>query len=497
MIENNLPALQVVITLVAAPICAMLPRANIAWLFTSIATALAFAVSIMLTISVYGGEVISYEMGNWKAPFGIVYQVDMLSALMLVLISGMGFIVALYGYSSVKAEIEKEKRPLFYSTYLLCLSGLLGIVITNDAFNVYVFLEISSLATYALIAMGKDRRALLSSFEYLILGTIGATFILIGIGLIYSMLGTLNINDMASKISLAEDSLPIKAALVFFVIGVALKIAMFPLHLWLVNSYTNAPSMASSFLSATATKVGIYVLIRVIYSIFGAEYVFAAFPLGKILVTFGVLAILAGSMVAMFQDNVKRMLAYSSVAQIGYIILAIGLKSELALAAALIHICAHAISKGALFMSVGCVSLQKEGSRFSDFKGVGKEMPMTMMVFVIAGLSLVGVPFTAGFISKWYLLQASLGVDLWLVFILLIFSSLLALIYIWRVVEYAFFMEPDKGSVVAKESGFSLLIPMWALIVAIVFFGVYSSPITKIAMSIAQSLIGINISNQG
>ena len=491
MILSNLPALQVVLPLLAAPVCSAIPARKLAWIFTCIVTSLSLVISLYLADQVSAGGAISYEMGNWKTPFGIEYNVDALSVFFLVLVSAIATITSIYSYSSLQNEIAQKKQPYFYTVFLLCFAGLLGIVITNDAFNLYVFLEISSLATYALISMGKDRRALFASFQYLILGTMGATFILIAVGLLYMMTGSLNISDIATKIPAISNTAPIQAALAFFTVGLALKIAIFPLHVWLTNAYTNAPSFVSAFLSATATKVAIYVLIRIFFTLFGYEFSFKDLPLPQILVILSLFAIIIGSLVAVFQGNVKRMLAYSSVAQIGYILLGISLATQEGLSASLMHLFNHSLAKAGLFMAVGCLALQTGSARLDSLHGIGKKMPITTAAFLISGLSLIGVPLTAGFISKWYLLQALIEQNLWHIFIALIVSSILALIYIWRVIEVAYFKDRVTDNNKIKEAPFLMLLPLWAITLLTIFFGLYSAPIVEFSQNAAQYLFNI------
>lgn len=488
MIIQNLPALQVLIPLIAAPICSLLPFRRNAWTFAAIITFLTFACSVQLLLNVYSGGEILYVMGGWLAPYGIEYRIDLLSSMFLVLISGIGSFSIVYALHSVEREVDIAKHNLFYTAYLLALAGLLGIVATNDIFNIYVFLEISSLATYSLVAMGKDKRALIAAFEYLILGTIGATFILIAIGLVYAMTGSLNISDIAIRIKPVIGTMPIKMAIAFFTVGLALKIAIFPLHLWLTNAYTNAPSFIAAFLCATATKVGVYVLIRLIFYMFGMEFSFRALPIGQILIVLGTLGLLIGSIVAVMQDNVKRMLAYSSVAQMGYILLGLGMANTAGFSASLLHIIFHAIAKSALFMAAGAVLFSVKGVRLEDFRGVGKRMPVTMSVFIISGLSLAGIPGTSGFISKWYLLQSSIISGMWPVFIAIIISSLLAIIYIWRVIEVAFFshIEAGKGSV--NEAPVLMLIPMLILTCLTIAIGIFPTYISEYAGKIIAGL---------
>ena len=487
----QLPALQVVVPLLAAPICALLPRGIGAWLFSLTISIACLIISIALLGQVWDGTVISYAMGGWPPPWGIEYRIDIINAFMLFMVAGIGSIVMAYARVSVDDEIPENRQPLFYSAYLLCLTGLLGIVATGDAFNVFVFLEISSLSTYALIAMGKERRALTASYQYLIMGTIGATFILIGIGLLYAMTGTLNMHDLAQRIPAVAETRTVQAAFAFLTVGISLKLALFPLHLWLPNAYTYAPSIVTSFLAATATKVAVYLLLRFFFTIFGSEFSFSTMELDKVLLPLSLIAIFSASIVAIFQSNVKRLLAYSSVAQIGYMILGISFVSVTGITAGIVHLFNHALIKGALFLALGCVMYRTGSTHIDRIAGLGKCMPWTMAAFVVGGLSLIGVPLTVGFISKWYLILAALEQGWWPVAVLVLISSLLALIYVWRVVEAAYFRSEISGHEAVKEAPLSLLVPTWALIAANIYFGVDTSLTVGAAEFAAKQLLGV------
>ena len=489
----HLPALQVVIPLISAPLCALLPAGRTVWLAAMTASWLAFLMAALLLNQVLAHGPISYLMGSWPVPWGIEYRVDALNAYMLLIVAGIGAIVMTFGRVIVENRIRLpvNKQPWFYTAYLLCLTGLLGITITGDAFNVFVFLEISSLSSYVLISIGRDRRALTAAYQYLIMGTIGATFILIGIGLLYVMTGTLNIGDLAARIPAVADTRTVRAAFAFLTIGVSLKLALFPLHLWLPNAYAYAPSVVTAFLAATATKVAVYVLLRFFFTIFGAKFSFEAMQLDKVLLPLALVGIFSASLVAIFQTNVKRMLAYSSVAQIGYMILGISLVSVTGLTAGISHLFNHALMKGALFMALGCVSFRVGAAELDRMAGVGRAMPWTMGAFVIGGLSLIGVPLTAGFVSKWYLIVGALEKGWWPVAVLVLITSLLAVIYIWRVVEVAYFKPAPEGRVV-REAPLALLVPTWALALANLYFGLDTSLNAGVARLAAQSLLGVS-----
>ena len=201
-------------------------------------------------------------------------------------------LVVVWAHDSVSSEIQEDQINLFWCMFLLCLTGSLGIVATGDAFNVFVFLEIASLSTYSLIALGRDRRALMASFQYLVMGTVGATFILISIGLLYMMTGTLNMVDLASRLPELRDTTTVQAAFAFLTVGVSLKIALFPLHQWLPNAYTYAPSTVTVFLAATSTKISLYVLLRFFYTVFGSGYAFDDLNVDYILLPLSILCLL-------------------------------------------------------------------------------------------------------------------------------------------------------------------------------------------------------------
>ncbi|MZR30570.1 monovalent cation/H+ antiporter subunit D family protein [Sneathiella sp. DP05] len=492
--SSQYPILVAIVPLMAAPICALLRGKTAPWAFTTITSACTFYISIQLLFSVASSGPISYELGGWAPPWGIEYVVDLLSGFMLVLISGISTGVLLYARESITKEVAPQQLGLFFTAYLLALTGMLGISITGDAFNVFVFLEIMSLSSYALIAMGErtDRRALTAAFQYLIIGTVGATFYLIGVGLIYLMTGTLNIADIAARLPEIEGTRPILAAAGFIVIGIGIKLALFPFHVWLPNSYTYAPNIVTAFFAGTATKVGVYLLIRFIFTVFGENYSFGELGLTDILLPLGVLAFLTMSSVAIYQTNIKRLLAYSSVAQMGYIILGISLASESGLTAAILHIFNHAIVKTGLFLSLGCMFFVVGSTYLKDLEGIGKRMPITTFGFVLGGFGLIGVPLTPGFISKWYLVVAALekgSIIGYSLVALLMISSLLAVLYIWRVVEVAYFRDPPD-SVVKREAPMSLLVPTWIFILGSFYFGIETSFNVGIAKVAAAFLMG-------
>lgn len=492
MISQNLPVLQVVVPLLFAPICVLLRRHKLVWGVVLLCCWASFVIATLLLQQVLTGGEIIYAIGGWDAPWGIEYRVDVLNAFVLLIITGIASIVITFARESVQNEISEDRIYLFYTAFLLHLAGLCGVVITGDAFNIFVFIEIASLSSYAMISAGRDRRALLAAFRYLILGTVGATFILIGIGLMYVMTGTLNITDMAERIRDVQDTRTIVSAFAFFTVGICIKFGLFPLHYWLPNAYTYAPSVVSAFLSGTTSKVFIYVLLRFLFMVFGVEYAFETMHLDIILMVAALLAIFSGSIAAIYQDNIKKMLAYSSIAQIGYMVLGISLVSVTGLMAGILHLFNHALIKTALFMSIACFFFRFDSVSLKDLRGVGRQMPWTTMAFVIGGLSLIGTPLTVGFISKWYLIVAALEKDWWWMAVLILLGSILAVIYIWKVVEVIYFQNgnSDSQTMTYKEAPLSMLIPVWVIIIANIYFGIDALLVTDISQQAAVYLMG-------
>ena len=488
----HLPALQVVIPLVSAPLAVLARGGGAAFVVTTAAAWLAFAISVALWLRT-GSEPapISYAMGNWAPPWGIEYRIDRLSSFILLLVSGMGALILPYCRASIERELPADRHYLFYAMFALCLAGLLGIVATGDAFNVFVFLEISSLATYVLIALGRDRRALVAAYQYLIMGTIGATFFVIGVGLLYLMTGTLNLADMAARLSEVRGSRPVLAALAFITVGISLKLALFPLHQWLPNAYTYAPSAVSAFLAATATKVSVYVLIRFYFSVFGESLVFHRLPLPEVMLVLSLAAMFAASAVAIFQDNLKRLFAYSSVSQIGYITLGLSFDSVSGMTAAIVHLFNHALTKGAVFLLIGGAVAVLGGASLTRLAGIGRVMPWTSAGIVLCGLGLIGVPGTAGFVGKWYLILAALEKGQWWLVAAIVASSLLAVAYVWRFVELAYFRAPRAELAQRTEAPAGLLLPAWLLAAATVYFGLETSVSVGSAGAAAAMLLGV------
>lgn len=490
MMSAHFPALSVALPLIMGPIIGIIRERHVAWFLAAVSLWASFAMSISLLMQTMNGEVISYALGGWEPPWGIEYRVDVVNALVLCIVSGIGAVCALYARESVDREIEAERQPLFYTMFLLVIAGLMGIAITGDAFNAFVFLEISSLSTYTLVAMGSHRKALVASYQYLVMGTAGATFYLIGVGLLYQMTGTLNIADLQERLVPVAHTTPVIAGFGFITVGLFIKIALFPLHQWLPNAYAYAPSVVTAILAGTATKVSIYLFMRLSMTMFGIEYSFGNLPTETIIAILAVTGMFVGSSIAIFQTDAKRLLAYSSVGQVGYMLLGISMASATGLTAAMVHMANHAVIKSGLFLAMGIIFYRMASVDQDALKGLSRRMPLTAFAIVLGGLALIGVPLTAGFISKWTLVTSALEQNMWPIAMAIFFSSLLAVVYVWRLVEMMYFQAPDMDTI--EDSGSTpplMFICMWVLIGLCYVFGIFTDYTLGMAERAAEALI--------
>ena len=488
-IAMNLPALVVVLPLIMSVVAAVVPSARISWLVT-MATVLASAASALANMLSNAYTRSSYELGGWPPPWGIEFVSDGASTLMAVVITVLSVASTLYAKPLIEIEINRSDIPCVYGAWLLAIGGLLGLVMTGDAFNLFVFLEISALSAVILIAMGagRDRRALPAAFNYLIIGAVGATFYVIGVGFTYAVTGTLNMEDLAMRLPEAAPA-PVLVGLAFMVVGIMVKAAAFPVHIWLPAAYGYSPSAVATLLSAVATKAAIYILARILFTVYGDMPEITGLILNWILIPLSLIAMFVGTILAIYERDLRLMLAQSSIAQIGYITLAIGIGTTASLSAGYIHMVNHAMIKGGMFMAVGALTVAiGRRANIGNIDGLGRAMPLTGAALLICGLSLIGLPLTAGFISKLYLVYAILDEGYLMITALVMLSSALSVIYLWKMVE-VMWMRPLPKGVVVKENPW-IYGPLWLLAAANIIFGIYATPIIHFAELAAQSLLG-------
>ncbi|RMF90023.1 MAG: monovalent cation/H+ antiporter subunit D family protein [Methanobacteriota archaeon] len=491
-INRHFPVLIVVAPLLASYLAPMLWRwqRRLVKPIVLSAAALSFSMSLSTALQVLRSGPVSYHVGSWEPPWGIELYVDYLSAYMAVVVTAVGLLILIYATEYAEKLVDEKNRGLFFTLALLLIAGLTGMVVTGDVFNLFVFLEIASLASYALVPIaGKkgSKGRFEASFRYLYMGAIASTFILIGIGLAYMATGTLNMADMARLLPEARQEYPrlIVASLGFFIVGFSIKCALFPLHLWLPDAYAHAPMPVNALSSGLTIKVMAYAMIRLFYSVFGIGFVSGTGLLSALQVIAGT-AIIVGSLLAITQNDVIRILAYSSVSQIGYIILGATLVTKDGLAGSLLHILHHSVMKGAMLLAVGAV-IYKTGKRdIRDYRGLGKRMPYTMGAFSIAALSMVGIPPLTGFVSKWILLLGTVEAKSYAFTFVILASSLLNAVYYFRLINYIHFKGETAGEV--DEAPPAMLIPIIILGLGAIFLGVLAGlPLTIIWKAVASA----------
>lgn len=434
-------------------------KRNLSYYFAVTGTAVATALSAVGFYNLLtGADQIRYFFGGWEPPIGIEFVFDGLSAFIVLVINTIALIVLTHSRLIGKAEF-RGKRTAYYSVSMLLMLGFNGMVLTGDLFNLYVFLEISSLASYALIAIG-EKRAPYAAFRYLIIGTVGGSLYLLGVGFLYTVTGTLNIIDMSSMLPQVIGNSAVITALILMVVGIGIKAALFPLHGWLPDSYTYASSTSSALIAPIGTKVAAYVLLRVVLYLFGIDLLNTAIPITEIIGILAAIGILYGSMMAIAQSELKKMLAYSSVSQIGYIIMGISLANPFGFIGAVLHVLNHAMMKACLFMVSGNLRL-KEGhtdiTKFDD--SYRKKYPWTMAAFTTSALSMVGLPPLAGFFSKWYLALGTINNSSWFLLAVILLSSLLNAIYFFRIIEKIYMRDPEAEQEESEVSVAESLIP--------------------------------------
>jgi multicomponent Na+:H+ antiporter subunit D len=444
--------------------------------------------AIGLLDMVFKQGVVEYFLGGWKPPIGIAYRVDALNGLVLVAVASVAFLNLLGTRPQVEEEFA-DRIGAFYTLYLLLVTGLMGITVTGDAFNLYVLLEIAALTGYALIGMGSGRSAL-ASLNYVFMGTVGASFYLLGVGYLYLVTGTLNMADLAQHLPALVHSRVVISAFIVCLAGLALKMGLFPLNAWLPNAYTNAPNAVSSLVSPLVTKVMVYVMVRIFLFVFVPAISFETMHVSGPMVWLAVVAIVVGSFLALSTRKLKRMLTYIILAEVGYMVGGFWLGNRLGIAGAVLHIINDAAMTFCVFLAAGAILYRIKGDRIDDMQGLFRKMPVTMAIFVLAGLSIIGVPPTCGFFSKWYLISGALAAGQYGFVAALLFSSLINLVLFFRIFEIAYF-EPftdhhgGHGShglhkVAIEEAPLQTLVPLVASGLMLIALGLYSGDIVQL-----------------
>ncbi len=438
--------------------------------------------SASLNYVIYNGSYF-YKIGHFVAPYGIEFKIGVIECIIALLFAFISLLITWYSCYNIEHDIAESKIPLYYLLVNILVGSLLGIVFSNDMFNVYVFIEIGNLASCGIVVIKDKKENIKAGLKYLIMSCLGSGLVLMGIAFLYSMTGHLNMTYIHEILINNYMNYPnaIIISLGLFTVGLGVKSALFPLHTWLPDAHSSAPTSSSAILSSLVLKAYIIFLINILYRVMGTEII-SETPILNVLLAFGSLGMLMGSVLAIYQKQLKRIIAYSSVAQIGYIYFAIGLGTELGILICVYHIIGHALTKSALFLCSGAM-IEKTGQKeISSLKGVGKEMPYTLSLFFISSLSLVGIPLLPGFVSKWYLAIESIGVNKLYLIIVILISSLLNAVYYLPISVNGFFGEENLSGKIykSKEKSIQELIPILILVIAMFYVGIYSEAIINL-----------------
>lgn len=478
------PVFIVLLPLTAALFCMLVSkfskRLGSLMVLAAIAGAFFSALSVLCQ-TLAAGKPVHYWMGGWAPPLGIEFVLDPLNALLAVIITFVSILVFIYSRPFFKNEDWLQVGG-YNTLFALLTVGMCGMVITGDVFNLYVYLEVMSLAGYGLIALG-GRKSMIAAFRYLLLGTIGASLYLIGVAYLYAMTGTLNMADMAARVAPQLDSPLFAAAVACFVIGFGIKMALFPLHGWQPDSYTYAHPAAAPLIAGVMSKIPAYAIIRFLFYLFGTDNYVVASALNLIGVL-GAAGILLGSVMALAQYDMRRLLAYSSVAQIGYIAVGLALGNVYGFIGAVLHIISHAFMKSSLFLVAGGLQYRFGETNIYRLGGIGQKMKLSSMTLVFAAFSMVGLPPTAGFFSKLYLLIGSYESGQYIYIAVLVISSLLNAVYFTRILEQL--MVTKEGRLEDKETHegacelpLAMLVPIVVAGIGVLALGIFSADIVE------------------
>lgn len=491
---QHYPALIIVVPLFFAFLMPLLARWRNHWCAPATLGAIAFCfiAALQMAFQVMAGGPFSYQMGNWAPPWGIELAIDYLAVFTSITLTGVGLLVIWYGTKDLLHELKSEVMGWYYTLYLLLMASMLGMVLTNDLFNMFVFVEICAIASCGIISIKESRECIEAAFKYLVLSAVGSGCLLLAVAMLYMVTGHLNFTFVSQALPQAMYLYPynLLAALALLMLGLGVKAALFPLHVWLPDAHSSAPSPSSAVLSGLVIKVYAVTMIKLLYKVYPPDLLGMA-PVMNMILWMATLAIIVGSMFAIVQDDIKKMLAYSSIAQIGYVFLGVGLMSESALQGSILHIFNHALMKSMLFLAAGAFIYATGSRKLSELRGIGLTMPVPTIAFCIGAFAMVGIPITNGFISKWYLALGALDIGRPFFAAVILLSSLLNGIYYLPIVVNAFFGEPQGAVAEPKRLPLQMSVPLTILGLSVVLFGVFPSLVLGLVSRAAQSLLGL------
>lgn len=488
---THLPILIITTSLLVAFVLPLLgrhfPRAVEPLIIGIISANIVQVIGLLLYVNANG--TFRYALGGWSPPWGIALSIDALGLFMILIIQSVSLGILIFARDDLIHEIENSLKPWYYTLFLLLLTAMTGLSVANDFFNVFVFMEISTITACAIIAIKPHPDCIEASLKYLILSTLGSGLVLFGLALVYMVTGYLSFDFIAESLPNAMNLYPLNiiVSLALLVVGMGIKAALFPLHVWLPDAHSSAVSPSSAILSGVVVKIYAVILIRLLYTVYGLD-ILAHIPISQILLTMATLAIFMGSLFAMGQTDIKRMLAYSSVAQIGYIFLGIALLSPSGITGGILHIANHAIMKSLLFLAAGAIIYQTGIRKIKDLVGIGYQMPLTMGIFGVGALAMVGIPGFNGFVSKFHLAVGALEAQQPVFVIVILISSLMNAVYYFPILIRAFF-GPVNHQMKFDQLPLGMVISLIGFAVATIYLGLLPGGLINLAEAISQFLL--------
>jgi len=444
-------------------------------------------VSILNLYNVINHGEVRYVFSGWTVPLGIEWVADGLASIILVLVSVLGFLgVVFTGPTSPKALGGRVVH--YYTLILLLLSALTGIVFTRDLFNLFVFMELAAISSYALIGVAGGR-ALFSAFRYLIFGNLGAFLYLLGVSYLYAVTGTLNMTDMVDRLPFLLSSKALVGGLLFMFIGLGIKMALVPFHAWMPDAYTHAPESTSPILASLVTKVALLAWIRIVFWVLTASdtllqglFVFYDIPILRLMAILGALAAVIGAAMALAQRNIKMMFAYGGISHIGIILIGIGQGNQTGFVGGIFYLLNDAVMQAALFYLAGVAFCHYGIRKIDDIGRIGKQSPWVTGSFIVVALGMIGLPPTGGFFGKWNIILGALEANNYISVAAVVLSTLLTLAYFAKLLEGIFRQTSTQLDLKFGEIPFSFKLTLGVTSAAILLLGLFSSPIVQLLL---------------
>lgn len=467
------------------PVAANLGWDNLGWSFAAVILTATFGMAIHLAWQIHNNGAVRYELQGIEPPFGIELFADEFSMLVVLLTVAISLGVLVF------TRIGGPRGNSFYSGFLLLNGGMFGVLLTGDIFNLYVFIEIMAISSYALISAADKRWSTYAAFKYLLVGTVGAGLYLLGVALTLAATGSLNMHDLSVRIGEAGYNEPVViTAFVLMGVGLAIKIALFPVHTWLADAHASAPDGISAVISALMPAVAVYAFTRIMFTAFTPGFLEANPMITQVLLVGALASLFAGSLFAILQDHIKLVLAYSTVSQFGLILVGIAVANDTALFGSIIQLFGHGIVKAALFILAGMFALRFGGIRTLDeYEGLAERAPIMAASFAVLAVAMIGLPPTVGFVGKWYIALGAFQEGLWLVSVLVLASTLLSAGYILPFLNRIYFHPFDGTDVNPKSITLGMVIAIGIAGFLGMTLGFVSAEIQEIVQSAVDNLL--------